>query len=303
MKSVHPRLAVWSVPAMVVLAFAGCGGGSGEPTLQQQVQKAMSIPNDEARGTELVRLAYKLNDLADAKGAGNALVGARQAGKKIEDPVGRAKVLNMVAFARCKFQQKDQGREVLRDVEQALGEIEDVRLRIKPLAKAAAIYGMFLDDQATGFEQLQAAESLVGEIAETKDQVAANIELAYGYDRIGVAADADRLTTAAVDAAKSIEDARQRVESQALIAEKLHLMEKTEDATALVTEAEAGIAGIEDGTSRAYALLTIASAKKTLGDAAGASKSFDEAAEVAQAVKDASLRGTLLKDIDRQRNR
>jgi len=281
----------------------GCGGGSGELTLSQQVQKARSLPNPEARGMELVRLAYKLNDLADVKGAGDALAGAQQAGQQIQDPVGRAKVLNMVAFARCKFQQKDQGRDALRDVETALGEIEDVRLRIKPLAKSAAIYGMFLDDQATGYEQLQGGEKLLAEIPEAKDLVAAQIELAYGYSRIGVAADAERLAAVAVDGAKAIADPRQQVEGLAAIAEKLKLMEQEEQANTVIAEAVAGIEKIEDQTSRAYALLTVAAAQKALGDSASANATFQAAVEEANEVKDASLRGTLLQDIDRQRNR
>ncbi len=286
-----------------VASLMGCGGGSGELTLSQQVQKARSLPNPEARGMELVRLAYKLNDLADVKGAGDALAGAQQAGQQIQDPVGRAKVLNMVAFARCKFQQKDQGRDALRDVETALAEIEDVRLRIKPLAKSAAIYGMFLDDQATGYEQLQGGEKLLAEIPEAKDLVAAQIELAYGYSRIGVAADAERLAAVAVDGAKAIADPRQQVEGLAAIAEKLKLMEQEEQANTVIAEAVAGIEKIEDQTSRAYALLTVAAAQKALGDSASANATFQAAVEEANEVKDASLRGTLLQDIDRQRNR
>ena len=285
------------------VSLLGCGGGSGELSLEQQVQEALSLPNPEARGMKLVRLAYKMSDLADVKGAGNALAAAQQAGVQIQDPVGRAKVLNLVAFARCKFQQNDKGRDVLRDVETALEEIEDVRLRIKPLAKAASIYGMFLDDQATGYEQLQAGETLLTEISEPKDLVAAQIELAYGYSRIGVQADAERLATAATEGAKAIADPRQKVEGLALIAEKLQLMEQAEEAAALIAEAKAGIDGIEDQTSRAYALLTVAATHKALGDSAAANTSFEAAVAEANQVKDASLRGTLLQDIDRQRNR
>ena len=150
---------------------------------------------------------------------------------------------------------------------------------------------------------MQAGEKLLTEISEPKDLVAAQIELAYGYSRVGVKSDAERLTSAATEGAKALDDPRQQVEGLASIAEKLNLMEQAAEAAALLAETEAGVEKIEDKTSRAYALLTVAATHKALGNSDAANATFAAAIEAANQVKDASLRGTLLQDIDRQRSR
>ena len=111
----------------------------------------------------------------------------------------------------------------------------------------------------------------------------------------------DRLVTAALEKATAVEDARAQADMYGELGTRLRRLNREDQAGEAFAIAEEGANAVEEGLSRAYALLDLAQRLKASGDGTGSGRLLDAAEKIAEGESEGAIRRELLDKIRAQR--
>ncbi len=279
------------------LFLTGCGGsGSGE-SLHAQYERAMQIADAEARVAQLLRVADKQHAAGDAVGAEKSLVSAADAAKAIRDAGGRATALNRVGMATARMNRPYEAKDIFREVQKVLGEVEDPEVRVALLTRMGYTYAKYLDEAGEAADMLSRAEQSAQQVAYPEGRIEALLEVAYTHFGLGQEEQTRRLLDQSLADARGLEDVRKRADSLASAGATLSKMKKADEAKTIFQEAQQTAAEIPDPLSQAYAYVHLGT-KLIESDLKGAAQKILETAEAsADKVTDQSMRGPLMEKI------
>jgi tetratricopeptide (TPR) repeat protein len=285
--------------------LVGCGGGGGNegPSLSEQYRAAMSETNPDGRVIKLIEVAKAQDAAGDSPGAEQSLRDAVEAAGQITgDPYGRATAFNDIAEMQGQCGLRGSAKDSIRQVRNALKEVEDPKSRVAILSKMSLTYGRYLDNKSAAEVRLNEAKALVSQLEQPADKVDGLMDLARTFQEMEMPAQADGMVDAALEAARAIERSRDRCDAITGVASRLIAMNQREKAVALFQEAIDATESIEEPASRAHALAEIGLAIGKAGMYDRANELFDKASDLAfKEVTDAGLQAEIRERIDRYR--
>ncbi len=253
------------LPAILLIVtfcavLPGCGSSksSDEPSFKQQVADAKLEADADLRAKALMRIARSQAAAGDDFGAEDTLNLATEACEQVEDAASRAGVTSILAEERVRLGKPRDGRKAVRAALAAAGEIEDVQLKAKKLARAARAQ-VATEDKDGATATLKQAEQLAGQLQEAKSKVPVLTSVAAGYDAMDKGrAEADRVIAAALELAATIEDARDRCDAFVEVAGRQSTMKQRSAAEKSFDRALESAREIESLYSRTYVFCDLA---------------------------------------------
>lgn len=287
--------------SMATLAvLAGCNGGSsGEKSLSQQQTEAMKLSDAGQRARKLAQLAEKQQQAGDLLGLSSSLASARESALAIKDPASRAAALIYVAGYYARLEQSgDDVKTLLRDAGKAAEEVSAPDVKIRTLADLAVATGTHVKNATLAASYLKTAEQAVDELPDVVLQATAWSRIAVAYHKLERAEDASRVIGQAQELARNDVGGRRKCDALAEIGAALAQMKRDAEATAAFDEAEQMAAEISEADGHAYALLSLARKQKAAGKKEAARATLAKAGQQAEKVKDGSIRGPLATEIE-----
>lgn len=243
----------------LVLCLGGCGTSAdkpSEPTFQDEIARAQRESKPEVRAERLIRIGYRQGKARDTLAAEETLRLAAKECEAIGDPTTKSGAWSLLAQAQAALGNRIAAGRAVEASLAAAANIPSVEVRAVMLARALQVPDASLDRERA-VASLRQAESLTPKMADVRDKVLALGEIAHGYHALNNAAESERTIQAAVQQAKTAEDARKR---SLALAEAAVLQTELHEAAAVKTFDDALQAAekIESVLSRTYALGDIA---------------------------------------------
>jgi tetratricopeptide (TPR) repeat protein len=282
----------------IALAVAGCGGdrGTGEPTLQEQYERALGVANPETRAKRLVSVAFKQERAGDSAGAEQSLRQAAESCGKIEDLRGRTRALNSLAYAQGKLGLLSEAKSSLKQVRKAAQQLEDPESKVAALSSMAVTYGRFLGNPTAADVYLREAEAVATATSEPVPKTRGLMEVAYRNHQLDRKENAAGLAAQALEQARAIPMPRQRSDAIACVASRMSMM-KMAESQQLFGEALESARAIDSDVSRAHALADIGIRLARAGQTQQAREILKEAESAADQIKDQGLQREILNKI------
>ena len=269
----------------------GCGSSKSSDgrSFTQQVADAKQEADADRRAKKLMRIARSQAKAGATVGAEKTLTLAADACEQVEDAATRAGVTSILAEEWVRLGNRSDGRNAVRAALAAAGEIEDVQLKAKKLARAARAQVVTEDtDGATA--TLKRAEELAGQLQEAKSKVPVLTSVAVGYAAMDKGrAEADRVIAAALALAATIEDARDRCDAIAQVADRQSAMKQSSAAEKSFDLALQAAREIESPYGRTYVFCDLAESLSEAGLHAKAHKLLKEADDLASKIPEPDL--------------
>jgi hypothetical protein len=296
----YDMLRLTTILLSACMLFAGCGGAEKQgKSLAQQYSAALQVSDAGLRARRLVGVADKQQQAGDRRGTASSLAAAKEAALSVADPASQSNTLNYVAAACVRLDApSDDVKLLLKESAKAIERIEDAGAKVLPLADLAAATSLHLKNSDAALAHLQTAEQAAGQIELPPSRVQAWGRIAGAYGAIGQDAQADRVMSMAQTYADEQSEARARADCLAEIGAAWHALNRSEPSQTAFTAAQQAAATIEEAQSQAYALLHIAQKEAAARQKGEAKKLLLAAQDVALKVKDSSIRGPLVEEID-----
>lgn len=292
----HPWLFILVVFPLVL----GCGGKTSpkQKSVADQYAAALKQHDPVLKANELSKVAEKQNKAGDGLAAQSSLASAALAAKEITDPASRATCLNNVAAAMCRLEQVSDAKPLFSDAAKAADEIKDVDAKITPLISLASSSGTYLKNPDLAAEYLKKAEAAADAIGNSTIKARAMGRIATGYSKLPKDEDAKRVADKALEFARSQPSPKEKSDTLSEVAAQLAKMKKVPESQAAFDEAqkEADLVDAPDG--KAYAYLHLAKKLKEAGQKELAKTLLAKAEDIADHLKDGSLRGPLKTEIE-----
>ncbi len=284
------------LPLALVL---GCGGGgSKEKSITDQYRAALKQADPVKKASDLARIAEKQNKGGAPADAQATIASAAAAAKEVKDPSSRANSLNNVGAAMARMGQEGEAKEVFSAAAVAADEIQEPDGKITPLTTLASHAGAYLKNPLLGAEYLQKAEAAAGEIKNATIRVQAYGKIAAAYSKLEKIEDAKRVADQGLEFAKGLATTREKADAISEMAVALGKMKKAEESKAAFDDAQKLAGEIEAGESQANAFLHIGKKLKEAGQKDAARTTLAKAEGLAKKVKDGSIRGPLITEIE-----
>ncbi len=292
----HP----WLLLLLLCPLALGCGGKAKpkEKSLTVQYEAALKLHDPIQKSKGLAKVAEKQSKSGDAVAAQSSLASAAIAAKEVTDPASRATCLNLVAGAMCRVDQASEAAPLFKEAAAATDEIKDVDAKITPLTSLAFSASTYLKDPDLAAEYLKKAEAAAEAINNATIKAQALGRIANSYVKLPKDEDATRMADKALAFARSQPGPKEKSDTLAEVAAQLHLMKKPEESKAAFDEAqkEADLVTAEDG--KAYAFVQLAKKLKDSGQKELAGTLLTKADDLADKLKDASLRGPIKTEVE-----
>ena len=170
--------------------------------------------------------------------------------------------------------------------------------KINPLTSLAFSAITYLKDPDLAAEYLKKAEVAAEAITNPTIKAQALGRIATSYGKVPKVEDAQRMVNKALAFARSQPGAKEKSDTLAEVAAQLHLMKKPEESKAAFDEAQKEADNVEAEDGKAYAYLQLAKKLKDSGQKELAKTLLTKADDLADKLKDASLRGPIKTEVE-----
>ncbi|MBC7854814.1 MAG: hypothetical protein IAF94_15385 [Pirellulaceae bacterium] len=292
----HPWLLILFVSPLAI----GCGGDTKpkQKSVADQYAAALKQHDPVRKANELSKVAEKQNKSGDGLAAQSSLASAAIAAKEVTDPASRATCLNTVAAAMCRMEQVSDAKPLFNEAAKAAEEIKDADAKITPLIALASSSGTYLKNPDLAAEYLKKAEAAADAIGNPTIKAQALGRVATGYSKLPKEEDAKRVADKALEFARSQPSRKEKADTLAEVAAQFAKMKKAPESQAAFDEAEKEADLVEAPDGKAYAYLHLAKKLKEAGQKQPARDLLTKAEDIADHLKDGSLRGPLKTEIE-----
>lgn len=272
----------------------GCGSDdrSGGLSFAQRLAKAKKEPRPEVRAKEFMRIALAQAKADEPFAAEDSMELAKKTCREIEDPSAQTVAYSLLAEAHRRLENPTESARAANAALAAAGKVESVEIRARSLARVGRALGI-AGSTDRAIDALKQAEQLAEPLDDLRGRTLVLVEIAASYRKIEQPSQADRVIAAAMELAKTIEDARQQCEALCKVAARQHAM-RSKETSATFDLALAAARRIEDPHSRAYALADLAEALSKAARHTKTHNVLDEAHRTAGKISDVGMQRQML---------
>jgi tetratricopeptide (TPR) repeat protein len=190
-----------------------------------------------------------------------------------------------------------EAKDVFKEVEGLLKEVDKPEARVPLLTRMGYTYGKYLGDLREAKDLLRRAEEEADAISLPVGQIDGLLEVAFISNSLGLDEKTQGLLDRALEQARGQEDARKRADAIANAGTVLTRMDRTDEAQAAFDESQATTKEIADPLSQAYAYLHLSEKLIEAKRKADARTILQTAEASADKVQDVSMRTPLMDKI------
>jgi|GEM_PF-4846805 len=287
--------------AFIATTLIGCGkGGNSQPTLDQQIQQAMSSSDIPNKVKKLIDIAKKQLDRGDRLGAkqtlGMAFSECEKISANIPNYAGEAEAYANLALAQVSIKQNSDARKSQTKALEALKLIEDPKLKITALTSVAKSQSVVKSptgeiDTSKVNQLIEEAEKLLDQVDDPTLKVKHICDLAAAFSVMNRKEDVGRLLAIGQSAVDATEDQRKKAEILGQLGVAYTENDQADKAKELFTQAAQAcekLAG--DDRNQGYALIELSERMLKSGFAKEAAVVATKGEEVANSIPDASMK-------------
>lgn len=311
-ESIREQFATATVVSLLCVfggLLLGCGGGEtteSKGSIEDRLEAAKQIEDPATRANSLLKVAKEADESESIEAFNNALFLTKQTVKDIRDARRRTEAYVELITMLHDSGNRNDARDLMKETTKSFEAIKDPIERASAATKLAPLYGQTLGNSRGATSVLEGAVAAANEIEDPTFRISSLASIASAYDSLGMLTERDQTIDGVLQYARSLPDARKKADGLCEIAKRYQeidgIPELLGDSASLLTEAIPVANDIESANSRAFALLGVAEAAKSMNLDAIGRQAFKAAEAAAEKIEVQSDKNTVMRKIDGMRS-